>query len=89
MITFRGIKSEPVAFLGFLILPFLCIKEIYIKIKINLNFYLQTYCGASKGFMKAFNAFMKPFEAPQGSLKIKIQVIFFSSSGIGTGRVKL
>ena len=25
-----------------------------------------------KGFTKAFNAFIKPFEAPQGSEKIKI-----------------
>ena len=31
-------------------------------------------CGASKGFMKAFKAFIKPFETPQGSVKI----IFFS-----------
>ena len=45
-------------------------------------------CGASKGFMKAFNAFIKPFEAPQRSVKIKIKLDFFSSSGIGTGRVK-
>ena len=28
-------------------------------------------CGASKGFMKAFKAFIKPFEAPQRSAKIK------------------
>ena len=39
-------------------------------------------CGASKG------AFIKPFEAPQRSVKIKIKLDFFSSSGIGTGRVK-
>ena len=36
---------------------------------------------------KAFKAFIKPFEAPQRSMKIKIKVNFFSSSGIGTGRV--
>ena len=29
-------------------------------------------CGASEGFIKAFEAFIKPFEAPQGSMKIKI-----------------
>ena len=29
-------------------------------------------CGASKGFMKAVQAFVKPFEAPQRSVKIKI-----------------
>ena len=32
--------------------------------------------------------FMTPFEAPQRSVKIKIQINFFSSSGIATGRVK-
>ena len=42
-----------------------------------------------KGFMKAFKVFIKSFEAPQRSVKIKIQVNFFSSSGIGTGRVKM
>ena len=29
------------------------------------------FCGDSKGFMKAFKAFIKPFEAPQRSVKIK------------------
>ena len=29
-------------------------------------------CGASKGFMKAVKAFIKPFEAPQRSMKITI-----------------
>ena len=28
--------------------------------------------GASKGFMKTLKAFLKPFEAPQRSVKIKI-----------------
>ena len=32
-------------------------------------------------------AFINPFEAPQRSVKIKIQVDFFSLSGIGTGSV--
>ena len=35
------------------------------------------FCGASKGFMKAVKAFMKPFEAPQRSVKIKISVKFY------------
>ena len=39
--------------------------------------------------MKAFKAFIKPFEAPRKSVKIKIQLNFFSSSGIGTGRPTL
>ena len=38
--------------------------------------------------MKAFKAFIKPFERPQSTLKIKIYLNFFSSSGIGTGRAK-
>ena len=37
--------------------------------------------------MIIFRAFIKPFEAPQGSAKIKIYVIFLSLSGIETGRV--
>ena len=37
--------------------------------------------------MKALKAFIKPIEAPQRSVKIKIQLIFSSLSGIGTGRV--
>ena len=32
----------------------------------------QLLCGASKGFMKTFRAFIKPFEAPLRSVKIKI-----------------
>ena len=31
-----------------------CISESCIEIKINLNFYFQLLCGASKDFMKAF-----------------------------------
>ena len=45
--------------------------------KINLNFYFHTSLGASEGFMKAFKAFIKPFEAPQRSVKIKIHVNFY------------
>ena len=39
--------------------------------------------------MKTFKAFIKPFESPQRSVKIKNLVNFFSSSEIETGRVKL
>ena len=38
--------------------------------------------------MKVFKAFMKPFEAPKRSVKIKISVNFFALPGIETGRVK-
>ena len=34
-------------------------------------------CGVSKGFMNTLKAFIKPFEAPEGSVKIKIQVNFY------------
>ena len=37
--------------------------------------------------MKQKKAFIKPFEAPQRSMKIKIQVDSLSLPGIGTGRV--
>ena len=33
-------------------------------------------------------AFIKPFEVPQRSMKIKIKVNFFSLTGFGTGRIK-
>ena len=41
--------------------------------KFDLKIFIFTLlCGASKGFLKAFKAFIKPFEAPQKSVKIKI-----------------
>ena len=40
--------------------------------KLKLNFYFRILCGASKGFTKALKAFIKPFEVPQRSVKIKI-----------------
>ena len=41
--------------------------------KLN-EIFIVTLCGSSKGFMKALKAFIKPFEVPQRSLKIKIYV---------------
>ena len=35
-------------------------------------FIFTLLCGASKGFMKDLKAFIKPFEAPQRSVKLKI-----------------
>ena len=55
-----------------LTLPALYISESCIKIKINLNFIFTLLCETSTGSMKAFKAFIKPFEAPQRSVKIKI-----------------
>ena len=37
--------------------------------------------------MKALKTFIKPFEAPQNGVKIKIYVNFFFLYGIGTLRV--
>ena len=51
-----------------LILPTPYISESCIQIKINLNFYFTLLSGASEGYMKAF---IKPFEAPHRSVKIK------------------
>ena len=53
-----------------LTLPVLRISENCIEIKIKLNFYFHIPCGTSKGFMKVFRTFVKPFEATQ-SVKIK------------------
>ena len=43
-----------------------------IKIKINVIFFFTLLCRATKGFMKAFKALIKHFEAPQRNVKIKI-----------------
>ena len=41
------------------------------KEKNNQIFIFTFLCGASKGFMKALKAFIKPFEVSQRSAKIK------------------
>ena len=40
-------------------------------------FIITLLCGVSKGFMKVLQAFIKPFEASQKSVKIKIQLNFY------------
>ena len=40
--------------------------------KLSQMFIFTLLCGASKAFMKALKGFIKPFEAPQRSAKIKI-----------------
>ena len=65
--------------------------ESCIKIKINLIVIFTLLCGASKGFMKALKTFIKRFEAPQGSVKVKIKLIFILiqlSEMYWVGRVK-
>ena len=44
--------------------------------KINLIFHFYTSLWCLKSFLKALKAFIKPFEALQGSVKIKIQANF-------------
>ena len=39
--------------------------------KLTKMFIFTLICGASKGFMKAFKAFLKPFGAPQRIVEIK------------------
>ena len=58
--------------------------------KINLRFCFPLLCGASKGFMKALKAFIKPFQAPQRGMKKNFKLIFIliqHSEMYGTGRV--
>ena len=40
-------------------------------------FIFTLLCGGTKGFMKVLKAFIKPFEAPQRSVKIKTSVNFY------------
>ena len=45
--------------------------------KITSIFIFTLLCGASKVFIKALKAFIKPFEVPQRSVKIKILINFY------------
>ena len=45
--------------------------------KLTEIFIFELLYGASKCFTKALKALMKPYEAPQGSIKIKIKVNFY------------
>ena len=57
--------------------------------KLGEMFIFTLLCGASTSFTKTLKTFIKPFETPQKSVKIKISPIFFSSEMHGTGRVKV
>ena len=46
-------------------------RESCMKVRINLKIFFTLLFGASKGFMKACT-FIKPFEAPQRRVEIKI-----------------
>ena len=54
--------------------------------KISEIFIFTLLCGASKGFMKAFKAYIKPFEAPQRSVKIKIKLNFYINTTFRNAR---
>ena len=66
LVKFRDNKSENYTFFN---LPARYISENYVKIN-NLIFFFILRIIASKGLMKAFKLFIKPFEAPQRSVKI-------------------
>ena len=83
--VYQEVREKSSACLSLLTLSVPCISKSCIEIKVKLNFH--TFCGASKDFMKAIKTFIKPFEAPQRSVKTKFNLIFFYSSGTGTGRV--
>ena len=67
--TFPTIDNLQIHFGGYLTFPVLILDE---EKKLSYIFIFTLLCGASKGFMKALKAFIKPFEAPQRSVKIKI-----------------
>ena len=48
------------------------------KKKLTQILILTLLCGASKGFIQAFKAFIKPYETPQRSVKIKININFLN-----------
>ena len=45
--------------------------------KVTQIFIFILLCDASKGFIKAFNTFINPFESPQRRKKINIYVNFY------------
>ena len=48
--------------------------------KLSYIFIFTLLCRASKGFRKALKTFIKPFETPERSEKIKISLNFFSNT---------
>ena len=68
-----------ILYLIFLPFPSRGFLKVLSKLKLSESFIFTLLRGA-------FKAFIKPFEAPQKSMKIKISLNFFSSSRIGAGR---
>ena len=63
------------------ILPFITVLTLPVPIldqdrKLIYFFIFTLLCGASKSFMKALKALIKPFEVPQRSVKIELKLIF-------------
>ena len=54
------------------IILFLPVRTLDEEKKLSYIFIFTLLCGAWKGFLKALKAFIKPFKAPQSSVKIKI-----------------
>ena len=63
-------------------------RKFYWKKKLTAVLIFKLLCVATKGFMKTFKAFIKPFQTSQRSATINITVNFLSPSGIGAGNVK-
>ena len=58
-------------------------QKVVLKLKINYIFIFTLLCGATKGFMKAFKVFIKPFKATQRCVKIKKLIFFSLCPGLG------
>ena len=52
--------------------PYFEMLLVCLAIFVRFNKRIWSFCGTSKGFMKALKAFIKPFEVPQRSVRIKI-----------------
>ena len=54
--------------------------------KLSEIFIFTLLCGISKGFMNSLKAFIKPSEAPQRSVKIKISLNFYFNTAFRNAR---
>ena len=90
-LQFRWIRSSCIGYLNPLSASVRSYRNQSIDLLCKWHFHtiFTLLCGALKSLMKAFKAFIKPFEAPQRNVKIKISLNFFSSSRIGTWKVKV
>ena len=61
-------------------------KNIFMK-KIKLNFYFHNSLWCLKRFYQGLKVFIKPFEGPQRSVKIKIELNFYFNTAFKNDRV--